>query len=129
MPEVDLAIGARSYRVVCDPGEEAALHEAAALLSAQAGTVEAAGQMPESRTLLLAGLLLANQMREQNAAMAAQSEKMRAVEMRAERAEAAAANPAPAPLLDDGERSAKELLEQIALELEALADDLEAPEE
>ncbi|MEL6584892.1 MAG: cell division protein ZapA [Pseudomonadota bacterium] len=135
MPELDLDIGGRIYRVVCDPGQEAATQEAAALFSEQAHAVlNAAGQMPESRTLLLAGLLMADKLRMQAGDMASQADRMRAVELRAERAEVEAAKtPEPAvaepSLFDEQERTAQELLEQIVLELEALAEDLEAVDE
>lgn len=132
MPELDLDIGGRLYRVACDPGQEDATQQAAKLISAEAHNIlNAAGQMPESRMLLLAGLMLADRLRSQGDDMASQSEKMRALELRAERAEAEAAKtPEPAAtdpgLFDAEERSARELLEQVVLELEALAEDLEA---
>ncbi|WP_323041712.1 cell division protein ZapA [Gemmobacter sp.] len=61
MPELDISIGGRSFQVACQPGEEAFLRAAAALLDAEAAPLAAqAGRMPESRLLLMAGLMLAD---------------------------------------------------------------------
>ncbi|MBB5516559.1 cell division protein ZapA [Rubricella aquisinus] len=139
MPEKEITIGGRGYRVAFDDGQEAALDTAAGYLDGQARTLLAAvGQIPESRMLLMSGLMLADQMLEHAKEMKALEEKIRATELRAERAEAEAAKITPAAAApsepepqsalfdEEGERSARELLEQMVLELEALADDLEA---
>jgi cell division protein ZapA len=140
MPEKEITIGGRGYRVAFDDGQEAALDTAAGYLSAQAKTLlDAVGQIPESRMLLMSGLMLADHMVEHAKEMKALEEKIRATELRAERAEAEAAKATPAAptpaepdpqtaLFEEEERSARELLEQMVLELEALADDLEAVE-
>lgn len=61
MPEVTVNIGGRPFVVACQPGEEDFLHSAADRLSEEAVTViEQIGQLPESRMLLMAGLLLAD---------------------------------------------------------------------
>ncbi len=61
MPEQTITIGGREFRVACQPGEEAQLQAAAALLDAQAQTVLGQGaQLSNARVLLLAGLLLAD---------------------------------------------------------------------
>jgi cell division protein ZapA len=61
MPEVTLSIGEREFRVACQAGEEAQLEQAAALLDAEAGTLQKAiGRIPEPRMLLMAGLMLAD---------------------------------------------------------------------
>ncbi|MGB0498019.1 MAG: cell division protein ZapA [Rubricella sp.] len=130
MPEVSVDIGGRAYVVACDPGQEDALRTAAALLGREAHTVNAsAGMVPESRMLLMAGLMLADRMREQDIAMAELKDRIRAVEMRAERAEADAARTsdttAQSGLFEAEDTQARALLERIALELETLADDLE----
>lgn len=142
MPEKEITIGGRGYRVAFDDGQEAALNTAAGFLNSQATTLlGAVGQLPESRMLLMSGLMLADQMLEHSKEMKALEDKIRATELRAERAEAEAAKTpapaaAPAPIVEpqadmldeEEERSARELLEQMLLELEALADDLEAVE-
>ena len=61
MPEVTVNIGGRPFVVACQPGEEEFLHSAADRLNEEAVTViEQIGQLPESRMLLMAGLLLAD---------------------------------------------------------------------
>jgi len=61
MPEVRISIGGRDFDVACQDGEEHFLHAAAQSLDAEAQTlVSQIGRMPESRMLLMAGLLLAD---------------------------------------------------------------------
>lgn len=61
MPELDISIGGRAFQVACQPGEEQFLRAAAQLLDAEAAPLAAqAGRMPESRLLLMAGLMLAD---------------------------------------------------------------------
>ena len=61
MTEVSLSIGGREFRIGCQPGEEPHLRQAAALLDAEAQTLEKTlGRVPESRMLLMAGLMLAD---------------------------------------------------------------------
>ncbi|HBN31899.1 MAG: cell division protein ZapA [Rhodobacterales bacterium] len=61
MPEVDIHIGGRVFQVACQEGEEHFLQSAAALLDNEAQALaEAMGRMPESRMLLMAGLMLAD---------------------------------------------------------------------
>lgn len=61
MPELDVMIGGRSFRVACQPGEEHFLRGAAALLDAEAQPLMAQmGRLPEARMLLMAGLMLAD---------------------------------------------------------------------
>lgn len=62
MAEVELFIAGRSYRVACRDGEEEALRKAAALVDAKSReALEGLGTLSESRQLLFAGLLLADQ--------------------------------------------------------------------
>ena len=61
MPQVEIAIGGRSFEVACQPGEEPFLRSAAAMLDTEASALsEQIGRMPEARMLLMAGLLLAD---------------------------------------------------------------------
>lgn len=61
MPEVDIIIGGRVFQVACQEGEEDFLRAAAALLDAEAAPIaDQMGRMPESRLLLMAGLMLAD---------------------------------------------------------------------
>jgi len=61
MPEITILIGGRNFDVVCKDGEEPFLQSAAALLDVEAQTLaESMGRIPESRMLLMAGLMLAD---------------------------------------------------------------------
>ncbi len=61
MPELDVMIGGRSFQVSCQPGEEHFLRSAAAMLDAEATPIVAQlGRLPETKLLLMAGLMLAD---------------------------------------------------------------------
>jgi cell division protein ZapA len=61
MPEVTVTIGGRDFEVACQEGEEHYLRSAAQMLDTEAQTLlSQIGRMPESRMLLMAGLLLAD---------------------------------------------------------------------
>ena len=61
MPEVNITIGGRSFEVACQDGEEHFLHAAAAMLDTEARVLsDQIGRLPESRMLLMAGLMLAD---------------------------------------------------------------------
>ena len=61
MPQVEITIGGRSFEVACQEGEEQFLVTAAGLLDAEAAHLSAQiGRLPESRMLLMAGLMLAD---------------------------------------------------------------------
>ncbi len=61
MPQVEIAIGGRTFEVACQEGEEHYLHSAAAMLNEEAQLLTSQiGRMPETRMLLMAGLMLAD---------------------------------------------------------------------
>lgn len=61
MPEVTIQIGGRPFNVACQEGEEHFLYSAAELLDAEAkALMDQIGRLPESRMLLMAGLMLAD---------------------------------------------------------------------
>lgn len=61
MPEVRISVGGRSFEVACQEGEEHFLRTAAHILDAEAtALVGQIGRMPETRMLLMAGLMLAD---------------------------------------------------------------------
>lgn len=63
MADVDLTIAGRQYRVACREGEEATLRAAAALVDGKSREALAGlGALSESRQLLFASLLLADQL-------------------------------------------------------------------
>ncbi len=126
MPQVEIAIGGRTFEVACQEGEEHFLHSAAAMLNTEASHLsEQIGRMPEARMLLMAGLMLADK-------TANLEDKLREAEtetarMRAE-IETLQSRPAPAP-----ERvevpvvpaAVTEALAEIAARAEALADQVD----
>ena len=61
MGQVTVQIGGRGYPLACRDGEEAHLVELAAMLDAKTGQLGALGTMSETRLLLMAGLLLADE--------------------------------------------------------------------
>jgi cell division protein ZapA len=61
MPEIEVPIGGRTFRVACQDGEEHFLRAAAQMLDTEAQTLlSQLGRLPESRMLLMAGLMLAD---------------------------------------------------------------------
>ncbi|MFQ3183585.1 MAG: cell division protein ZapA [Octadecabacter sp.] len=61
MPQIEITIGGRNFEVACQEGEEQFLFTAAAMLDVEASSLsKQVGRMPESRMLLMAGLLLAD---------------------------------------------------------------------
>ena len=63
MPEVTITIGGRKFEVACQDGEEHYLQSAASLLDAEASSLQGQiGRMPETRMLLMCGLMLADKM-------------------------------------------------------------------
>ncbi|PIE14328.1 MAG: cell division protein ZapA [Rhodobacterales bacterium] len=74
MPETQIEIGGRTFSVSCQDGEEHYLQTAARLLGSEAAALTSQiGRMPESRMLLMAGLMLADK-------TAGLEEKLRAAE-------------------------------------------------
>ncbi|MBS9716430.1 cell division protein ZapA [Pseudohalocynthiibacter aestuariivivens] len=61
MPDVNVSIGGRNFEVACQEGEEHFLQSAAKLLDTEASVLtDQIGRLPESRMLLMAGLMLAD---------------------------------------------------------------------
>jgi cell division protein ZapA len=93
MPDVTITVGGRNFEVACQPGEEHYLRAAAELLDGEASVlVNQIGRMPESRMLLMAGLLLADK-------TAGSHDRVKALERKVEALEAELADlrlrPAP----------------------------------
>lgn len=95
MPEVTITIGGRGFEVACQEGEEQYLHSAAKMLDVEAQTLASQiGRIPETRMLLMAGLMLADK-------TAAMEDKVREVEAKLNEVQAAYTQlqnrPAPEP--------------------------------
>lgn len=92
MPELMLEIGGRVFEVACEPGQENSLHRAARLLDVEATKIgEAIGRSTEKRTLLLAGLMLADTTSALEDQLRQTEERLRQTEERVRIAEAKSA--------------------------------------
>ena len=103
MANIDIDVAGRRYNVACQDGEEEHLRALALVVDRRAGdAVAALGNLPETRQLLFAALLIADDLKEV-------------------RAGAGLPDPAPAP----PDPAVAEALEQLAARMEAFADTLE----
>jgi cell division protein ZapA len=108
--EVTLTINGRSYTVACDDGQEAHLQHLAGHIDQRVGDlVESVGQLGEPRLLVMASLLIADELSDAYAHIS----------------ELEASHSAAAP--EAADPAAVEALESCASRLEAIADRLEGP--
>lgn len=126
MPQVEIAIGGRTFEVACQDGEEHFLHSAAAMLDKEAAHLaDQIGRMPESRMLLMTGLMLADKtagLEDKLQEAEAETAKMRA------QVEALQAQPAPMPERVEVPvvpREITDTLAELAARAEALADQVD----
>lgn len=127
MPQIEIAVGGRTFEVACQEGEEQFLHSAAAMLDAEATHLaDQIGRMPEGRMLLMAGLMLADK-------TAGLEDQVRQLQTEADTLRAKVADleaqPAPEPLRIEVPvvpAAVKDALAEIAARAEALADQVEA---
>ena len=64
MIEVEITIGGHKFRIACAPGEEEQLDTAAKLLDREALALQSAnGRVPETKMLLMAGLMLGDKIK------------------------------------------------------------------
>ena len=85
MGQVTVQIGGRGYPLACRDGEEAHLVELAAMFDAKTGQLGALGTMSETRLLLMAGLLLADEISDlRKVGTAASNPRMAALALRLE---------------------------------------------
>lgn len=132
MPQVEIKIGGRSFEVACQEGEEQFLMTAAAMLDVEASSLSTqVGRMPESRMLLMAGLLLADRTAGLEDKVRDAESRIAQVQAQLEAAQAAAAQAqsAPAtvehvevPVMPDG---VIDTMTAIAIRAETLAEDME----
>jgi cell division protein ZapA len=124
MPQVEITIGGRNFEVACQEGEEQFLMTAAAMLDVEASSLSTQiGRMPESRMLLMAGLLLADR-------TAGLEDKVREAEGRAAQLQAqteitqagGSVEKTEVPVVSS---EVIDAMTQIAVQAEALADDVE----
>ncbi len=131
MPEVEIKIGDRAFVVACEAGEERHLHNAAELLNMEATALrESVGRVPESRMLLMAGLMLSDKTIGMGWQIEELKDRVKSLEQRLESADARSDDLAAGQRLGgkvDGEAElSMQLLDLVATEMESLANDLEA---
>lgn len=118
MPDMRLSIAGRIYSVTCQPGEEQHLARLGSMLDTAARKAGASGGLTETRALLFAGLLLADELAET---------QDRAAELLA--AQAATAEPAKGQVdllsHDNDSELAARAIERLAQRIENLAAGLE----
>ena len=103
MANIDIEVAGRRYNVACRDGEEQHLHSVAALVDKRAkDAAEALGSLTETRQLLFAALLMADDIKEM-------------------RAGAGIPDPPPPP----PDPAVAQALERLAARMESLADGLE----
>ena len=127
MPQVEIAIGGRTFEVACQDGEEHFLQSAAAMLDTEAAHLASQiGRLPQDRMLLMAGLMLADK-------TAGLEDKVREVEAEAARLRASIemmqSQPAPVPERVEVlvvPREITDTLAELAARAEALAAQVEA---
>ncbi len=126
MPEVQVEIGGRVFDVACQEGEQHFLQAAARLLDEEAKVLVAqAGRIPETRMLLMTGLMLADK-------TAGVEDRLRELEAKVveQAAELEALRSAPAPEPQKVEvptipTEVTETLAELAARAEALAEAVE----
>ncbi len=131
MPEIILEIGGRNFELACDPGEEESLLAAADMLALEARRLEEAiGRVPESRMLLMAGLMLADRTRDMETALQLSETRLKTLEGRLLESEAKLASMTvelnkqhepEADLFSDNEAVSESLAKSVA-KLEAMLD-------
>ncbi|SHE34442.1 cell division protein ZapA [Litoreibacter halocynthiae] len=124
MPEINIDIGGRTFQVACQTGEEHFLQTAAKLLDNEASVLaDQIGRMPETRMLLMAGLMLADK-------TAGVEEDLRAAEDRLDKMrrelESLKSSPPQTVEVPVIPASVTDTLAEIAARSEALAEALEA---
>ena len=120
MPQVEVNVGGRVFEVACQDGEEPFLIAAAKMLDTEASSLSSQiGRVPESRMLLMAGLMLADK-------TAALEDKVREAEAKLAHQQS---QPAPEPERIEVPTVPREVIETLAemtAQAEALAQDLDS---
>ena len=81
MPELTIHIGGRSFEVACHEGDEEFLQSAAKMLDDEAQALASQiGRLPETRMLLMAGLMLADKTAAGQDSIAEMQQKLEAAE-------------------------------------------------
>lgn len=125
MPEVTVSIGGRDFEVACQEGEEHFLHSAAQMLDTEAQTLlSQIGRMPESRMLLMAGLLLADKAAGSDDRVKSMESRVGTLQAELETAREAALNPNTVEVARIPQE-VNDTLAELAARAEALAEAVE----
>ncbi len=125
MPQVEITIGGRNFEVACQEGEEQFLMTAAAMLDVEASSLSTqVGRMPESRMLLMAGLLLADRTAGLEDKVREAEGKLAQVQAQLETASSqSSVERVEVPVIPEG---FVDTMSEIAKRAEAIADDVES---
>ncbi|EPX80204.1 cell division protein ZapA [Litoreibacter arenae] len=124
MPEINIDIGGRTFQVACQTGEEHFLQTAARLLDNEASVLaEQIGRMPETRMLLMAGLMLADKTAGLEEDLRAAEDRLDKLNGELERLKSAPPEKVEVPVVPS---SVTDTLAELAARSEALAETLEA---
>jgi cell division protein ZapA len=93
MSQVAVTVNGRPYKIACDDGQEPRIRRLAQYVDARVGEfVKSVGQVGEARLLLLAALVIADELSDANEALQQEQSRARAAEYEAADAEDAAAH-------------------------------------
>lgn len=124
MPEINIEIGGRTFQVACQTGEEHFLQTAAKFLDNEASVLaDQIGRMPETRMLLMAGLMLADKTAGLEEDLTAAEERLDKMRRELESLKAAPPQTIEVPVVP---ASVTSTLTDLAMRSEALAAALEA---
>lgn len=124
MPEINIEIGGRTFQVACQSGEEHFLQTAAKLLNNEASVLaDQIGRMPETRMLLMAGLMLADKTAGLEEDLRATEQRLETLQNELETLSSAPPQTVEVPVVP---ASVTDTLAELAARSEALAEALEA---
>ncbi len=115
MSQLAVIINGRTYSIACDDGQEAHLSKLATYLDQRVGEIAATmGQVGDARLLLIAGLLIADELSDANARVAAMEREL-----------AEAGHSAEIAASETSENAAADILDRMAQRIESVAARLE----
>ena len=124
MPQVEVAIGGRTFEVACQEGEEHFLRSAAQMLDSEATHLSGQiGRMPEARMLLMSGLMLADKTAGLEEKLRETQERMASLQAQMEQLQSRDPERIEVPVISN---DVVDSFAEIAARAEALADAIEA---
>jgi cell division protein ZapA len=119
MPLVEVMVNGRAYQIGCDTGQEDRLRELAQMLDKRVQSlISSVGQIGDARLLLMAGLVLTDEVSSTTAKSAEREREIAALKATlADRSQ----------LLESAESGISEMLEQAAARIEGIAARIAAP--